>query len=194
MSSDRIIADAIKVAQDFLRQNLPPTPSLTDTADGYASTRARPVTLYSIGIGAQQRHASRICVARGGARAAHDLNRTGGRCHGDAPVRRIRAAERGARGANCAGEVARARYALRAAARRRARASCFRFCQDHMRGRVRHRARSGFRRRERRLFHRSVRGAAQAGQTGHRSRRSGSRIRGLTCSCSPAFSSASSPW
>jgi hypothetical protein len=32
MSSDRIIADAIKVAQDFLRQNLPPTHSLTDTA------------------------------------------------------------------------------------------------------------------------------------------------------------------
>src|SRR5262249_33424619 len=36
------------------------------------------------------------------ARVAHDLNRTG-ECHGDASVRRIRAAERSARGADCAG-------------------------------------------------------------------------------------------
>lgn len=32
MSSDRIIIDAIKVAQDLLRQNLPPTRNLTDAA------------------------------------------------------------------------------------------------------------------------------------------------------------------
>jgi len=32
MSSDRIIVDAIKVAQDFLRQNLPPMHNLTDAA------------------------------------------------------------------------------------------------------------------------------------------------------------------
>jgi len=32
MSSDRIIIDAIKVAQDLLRQNLPPTRNLTDGA------------------------------------------------------------------------------------------------------------------------------------------------------------------
>src|SRR5258708_30773088 len=32
MSSDRIIADGIKVAQDLLRQNLPPTRTLTDAA------------------------------------------------------------------------------------------------------------------------------------------------------------------
>jgi hypothetical protein len=32
MSSDRVIVDAIKVAQDLLRQNLPPTHSLTDAA------------------------------------------------------------------------------------------------------------------------------------------------------------------
>jgi hypothetical protein len=32
MSSDRIIVDAIKVAQDLLRQNLPPTHNLTDAA------------------------------------------------------------------------------------------------------------------------------------------------------------------
>jgi hypothetical protein len=32
MSSDRVIADGIKVAQDLLRQNLPPTHNLTDTA------------------------------------------------------------------------------------------------------------------------------------------------------------------
>ena len=32
MSSDRIIADGIKVAQDLLRQNLPPTHNLTDAA------------------------------------------------------------------------------------------------------------------------------------------------------------------
>src|SRR5438876_10272939 len=30
MSSDRVIVDAIKVAQDLLRQNLPPTHNLTD--------------------------------------------------------------------------------------------------------------------------------------------------------------------
>ena len=32
MSSDRIIADGIKVAQDLLRQNLPATHNLTDAA------------------------------------------------------------------------------------------------------------------------------------------------------------------
>src|SRR5438132_8453738 len=32
MSSDRIIADGIKMAQDLLRQNLPPTHNLTDAA------------------------------------------------------------------------------------------------------------------------------------------------------------------
>jgi hypothetical protein len=32
MSSDRVIVDAIKVAQDLLRQNLPPTRNLTDAA------------------------------------------------------------------------------------------------------------------------------------------------------------------
>jgi len=32
MSSDRIIVDAIKVAQDLLQQNLPPTHNLTDAA------------------------------------------------------------------------------------------------------------------------------------------------------------------
>ena len=32
MSSDRIIVDAIKVTQDLLRQNLPPTHNLTDAA------------------------------------------------------------------------------------------------------------------------------------------------------------------
>jgi hypothetical protein len=32
MSSDRIIVDAIKVAQDLLRQNLPPTHNLSDAA------------------------------------------------------------------------------------------------------------------------------------------------------------------
>src|SRR5262245_1282794 len=32
MSSDRIIVDAIKVAQNLLRQNLPPTHTLTDAA------------------------------------------------------------------------------------------------------------------------------------------------------------------
>ena len=32
MSSDRIIVDAIKGAQDLLRQNLPPTRNLTDAA------------------------------------------------------------------------------------------------------------------------------------------------------------------
>ena len=32
MSSDRIIVDAIKVAQDLLSQNLPPTHNLTDAA------------------------------------------------------------------------------------------------------------------------------------------------------------------
>ena len=32
MSSDRVIDDAIKVAQDLLRQNLPPTDNLTDAA------------------------------------------------------------------------------------------------------------------------------------------------------------------
>jgi hypothetical protein len=32
MSSDRVITDAIKVAQDLLRQNLPPTHNLTDAA------------------------------------------------------------------------------------------------------------------------------------------------------------------
>src|SRR5262245_58644319 len=47
------------------------------------------------------------------------------------------------------------------------------FAKIHMLGRVCHRAQSGFRRRERRLFHRSVRGAAETGQTGHRSRREG---------------------
>src|SRR5262249_45936214 len=66
--------------------------------------------------------------------AARDLNRTGGRCYGDASVRRIRAAERSARVADCAGEVARARYALRAAARRRARASRSGLRQDHVSG------------------------------------------------------------
>jgi len=30
MSSDRVIVDTIKVAQDLLRQNLPPTHNLTD--------------------------------------------------------------------------------------------------------------------------------------------------------------------
>jgi hypothetical protein len=32
MGSDRVIVDAIKVAQDLLRQNLPPTHNLTDAA------------------------------------------------------------------------------------------------------------------------------------------------------------------
>jgi len=32
MSSDRTIVDAIKVAQDLLRQNLPPAHNLTDAA------------------------------------------------------------------------------------------------------------------------------------------------------------------
>src|SRR5207253_1494811 len=32
MSSDRVIVDAIKVAQDLLRQNLPPARNLTDAA------------------------------------------------------------------------------------------------------------------------------------------------------------------
>ena len=32
MSSDRIVADGIKVAHDLLRQNLPPTHNLTDAA------------------------------------------------------------------------------------------------------------------------------------------------------------------
>ena len=32
MSSDRVIVDAIKVAQDLLRQNLPPTRNLSDAA------------------------------------------------------------------------------------------------------------------------------------------------------------------
>src|SRR5262245_27911009 len=32
MSSDRVIVEAIKVAQDLLRQNLPPMHSLTDAA------------------------------------------------------------------------------------------------------------------------------------------------------------------
>ena len=32
MSSDRVIVDAIKVAQDLLRQNLPPAHNLTDAA------------------------------------------------------------------------------------------------------------------------------------------------------------------
>jgi hypothetical protein len=32
MSPDRVIVDAIKVAQDFLRQNLPPAHALTDAA------------------------------------------------------------------------------------------------------------------------------------------------------------------
>jgi hypothetical protein len=32
MSSDRVIVDAIKSAQDLLRQNLPPTHNLTDAA------------------------------------------------------------------------------------------------------------------------------------------------------------------
>ena len=32
MSSDRVIVDAIKVAQDLLRQNLPPTHNLTDAS------------------------------------------------------------------------------------------------------------------------------------------------------------------
>jgi hypothetical protein len=32
MSSDRVIVQAIKVAQDLLRQNLPPTQNLTDAA------------------------------------------------------------------------------------------------------------------------------------------------------------------
>jgi hypothetical protein len=32
MSSDRVIIDAIKVAQDLLRQNLPPTHNFTDAA------------------------------------------------------------------------------------------------------------------------------------------------------------------
>ena len=32
MSSDRVIAGGIKVAQDLLRQNLPPTQNLTDAA------------------------------------------------------------------------------------------------------------------------------------------------------------------
>jgi hypothetical protein len=32
MSSDRVIVEAIKVAQELLRQNLPPTHNLTDAA------------------------------------------------------------------------------------------------------------------------------------------------------------------
>src|SRR2546430_17277710 len=32
MSSDRVIVDTIKMAQDLLRQNLPPTHNLTDAA------------------------------------------------------------------------------------------------------------------------------------------------------------------
>jgi hypothetical protein len=32
MSLDRLIVEAIKVAQDLLRQNLPPMPNLTDAA------------------------------------------------------------------------------------------------------------------------------------------------------------------
>ena len=32
MSADRVIADALKLAQDLLRQNLPPTHNLTDAA------------------------------------------------------------------------------------------------------------------------------------------------------------------
>jgi hypothetical protein len=32
MSSDRLIVEAIKVAQELLRQNLPPTHNLTDAA------------------------------------------------------------------------------------------------------------------------------------------------------------------
>jgi hypothetical protein len=32
MTPDRVIVEAIKVAQDLLRQNLPPMPNLTDAA------------------------------------------------------------------------------------------------------------------------------------------------------------------
>ncbi|HMF20859.1 MAG TPA: hypothetical protein VKG24_01860 [Pseudolabrys sp.] len=51
MSSDRVIIDAIKVAQDLLRQNLPPTHNLTDAA-GFTFPRTRPFPGDTIGIGA----------------------------------------------------------------------------------------------------------------------------------------------
>jgi hypothetical protein len=42
MIPDRVIVEAIKVAQDLLRQNLPPMRSLTDAANGFAIARTRP--------------------------------------------------------------------------------------------------------------------------------------------------------
>jgi len=63
--SDRAIVDAIKVARTLLSQNLPPAYNLPDAA---TVTRVRELV-----IGAQQRHASRICVASGGARGCWSI-------------------------------------------------------------------------------------------------------------------------
>jgi hypothetical protein len=61
MNSDRVVVEAIKVAQTLLSQNLPPAYNLPDAVTG---TRARAFgLLYTIGIGAQQRHVARICLA-----------------------------------------------------------------------------------------------------------------------------------
>src|SRR5262249_54135314 len=68
MSSDRTIVDAIKVAQDLLRQNLPSTHNLTDAA---AVMRFRELVRSQAirsAFGPQQRHTSHVCVAGGRAR------------------------------------------------------------------------------------------------------------------------------
>lgn len=64
MSSDRIIAEAIKAAQDLLSQNLPPSHNLT-RRDCDAIPRAHPFAGDTVRLGARQRHTFRVCIASG---------------------------------------------------------------------------------------------------------------------------------
>jgi len=68
MSSDRIIVEAIKVAQDFLCQNLPPAQNLTDAATVMRFRELMRSQATKVSAGAQQRHALLVCIARGRAR------------------------------------------------------------------------------------------------------------------------------
>jgi len=73
MGSDRVIVEGIKVAKDLLRQNL------TSDAQSYrcrgSSTlpRTRAFAGDTISVGAQQRHSSHVCVARGRARTLRSI-------------------------------------------------------------------------------------------------------------------------
>jgi hypothetical protein len=73
MNSERVIVDAIKVAQNLLWQNLPSTHNLSDAATVLRFRELVRIPCRTIGVGGQQRHASRVCVASGGACAFRSI-------------------------------------------------------------------------------------------------------------------------